>query len=44
MDYGKLGERPQAEQNIARVPLPESDPIYSQDGPLVKHWFMEESK
>ncbi len=38
MNYGKAGERPQVDENIARVPLPESDPIYGTDGPLVEQW------
>ena len=38
MNYGKPGERPQTDQNIAKVPLPESDPVYGIDGPLVKSW------
>lgn len=36
--YGKPGERPQADQNIARVPLPGSDPVYGKEGPLREHW------
>ena len=35
---GRPGERPQAERNIAAVPLPENDPIYGPDGPLRKIW------
>jgi len=38
MCYGKAGERPQADQNIARVPLPKMDPGYGNAGPLVEHW------
>lgn len=38
MNYGQAGERPQADENIARVPLPEQDPIYGADGPLVEQW------
>ena len=38
MCYGKSGERPRADQNIARVPLPQSDPIYGADGPLMEFW------
>jgi uncharacterized protein YjlB len=33
---GLPGERPQADRNIAAVPLPENDPIYGPDGPLRK--------
>jgi uncharacterized protein YjlB len=36
--YGKDGERPQADNNIRSVPLPESDPLYGTDGPLIKNW------
>jgi uncharacterized protein YjlB len=38
MCYGKPGERPKADQNIARVPLPKADPVYGQIGPLMKLW------
>ena len=38
MNYGKAGERPKADENIARVPLPETDPLFGEAGPLVDHW------
>ena len=38
MNYGEPGERPHADQNIARVPLPKSDPVFGKHGPLLKHW------
>ena len=38
MNYGKEGERPQADENIARVPLPPNDPVYGREGYLLKHW------
>ena len=38
MCYGKTGERPQADSNIARVALPKMDPAYGGSGPLVKYW------
>jgi uncharacterized protein YjlB len=38
MCYGKPDERPLADQNIARVPLPKSDPIYGADGPVMDFW------
>jgi uncharacterized protein YjlB len=41
MNYGKKGERPETDENIKNVPLPESDPLYGNDGPLVKNWFTE---
>jgi uncharacterized protein YjlB len=36
--YGKPEERLKADENIARVPLPKSDPVYGADGPLLRHW------
>lgn len=36
--YGKPGERPQADQSIAQVPLPKADPIYGKQGPLIEKW------
>jgi uncharacterized protein YjlB len=36
--YGKPGERPQTDQNIAAVPLPALDPIYGAEGPLLQRW------
>jgi uncharacterized protein YjlB len=38
MGYGKKGERPQADRNIARVARPKMDPAYGGSGLLVKHW------
>jgi uncharacterized protein YjlB len=38
MCYGKPRERPQADQNIARVPLPKADPIYGAEGPVMEFW------
>jgi uncharacterized protein YjlB len=35
---GLPGERPQADRNIAAVPLPESDPLCGSDGPLKRIW------
>ena len=35
---GKKGERPKADENIAKVPLPETDPVFGVEGPLVKNW------
>jgi uncharacterized protein YjlB len=32
------GERPQADRNIAAVPLPDNDPLYGSDGPLKRIW------
>lgn len=38
MNYGKPGERPEADQNIKTVPLPEKDPVSGENGPLIEHW------
>ena len=38
MCYGRPGERPQADHNIASVTLPQSDPVYGIHGPLKEHW------
>ncbi|MFL5739083.1 MAG: cupin [Flavisolibacter sp.] len=38
MNYGKLGERPKANHNIARLPLPKTDPVFGKKGGLVRIW------
>jgi uncharacterized protein YjlB len=38
MNYGRAGERPRADENIARVPLPRLDPVYGAHGPLLERW------
>lgn len=38
MNYGKVGERPEADQNIKQVAMPLSDPIYGEKGGLMQHW------
>lgn len=35
---GEAGDRPMADQNIARVPRPGSDPVAGGNGPLLSHW------
>jgi uncharacterized protein YjlB len=35
---GTPDERPWAIENIARVPLPTTDPVYGQHGPLTTYW------
>ncbi|SMO66919.1 cupin domain-containing protein [Gracilimonas mengyeensis] len=35
---GKPGERPQADKNIAEVPIPETDPVVGKNGGLVEIW------
>jgi uncharacterized protein YjlB len=38
MNYGRAGERPRTDDNIAGVPLPEACPVYGSGGPLREHW------
>lgn len=35
---GLPNERPKADETIARVPLPDSDPVYGAFGPMVSEW------
>jgi uncharacterized protein YjlB len=37
--YGKRGERPQADANIAQVPLPQADPVFGEQGALMAQWM-----
>jgi uncharacterized protein YjlB len=39
MNYGKPGERPGTDRNIARVALPAADPVRGGAGPLAKLWI-----
>jgi uncharacterized protein YjlB len=41
MNYGRAGERPRADHDIAQVALPAADPVYGTQGPLVEHWSPE---
>lgn len=38
MNYGKAGERPRVDENIARLALPATDPVFGKTGPLLEHW------
>jgi uncharacterized protein YjlB len=38
MNYGQKSERPEVDENIARVPLPKTDPVYGPNGPLQEQW------
>jgi uncharacterized protein YjlB len=38
MNEGRAGERPAADERIARVPRPQADPVYGKGGPLDEHW------
>lgn len=35
---GEPGARPKADENIARVPLPKTDPVSGATGPLMERW------
>jgi len=35
---GAPEERPRADRNIARVHLPDFDPVYGEDGPMMRKW------
>jgi uncharacterized protein YjlB len=36
--YGEPDERPRVLKNIAQIPLPPTDPVYGQQGPLISQW------
>ena len=38
MNYGRPEERPGADENISRIPLPARDPLYGATGPLLHKW------
>jgi uncharacterized protein YjlB len=38
MNYGKPGERPRTDENIGRLALPATDPVFGKTGPLLEHW------
>jgi len=38
MCYGKQGERPMTDRNIAQVPLTHIDPLVGPNGPLIQLW------
>ena len=44
MKYGRPEERPAAEENIKKVPVPGNDPLYGTDGPLIKNWLSEKDQ
>ena len=41
MKYGKPGDRPAADENIRKVSLPETDPVYGYEGDLITFWMMQ---
>lgn len=40
MKTGEEGERPKADEQIAAVPIPETDPVFGIGGELRKYWQM----
>lgn len=38
MNYGKPGERPTTDYNIAALPIPETDPVFGKNGGLLNIW------
>jgi uncharacterized protein YjlB len=38
LNKGLPGERPGADENIAKLPLPKFDPVYGAEGPLLENW------
>jgi uncharacterized protein YjlB len=38
MNYGKKHERPEADNNIRKLPLPPTDPVYGLNGKLFTFW------
>lgn len=39
LNRGLEGERPRADQNIAGLPIPSTDPLLGKDGGLISHWL-----
>jgi uncharacterized protein YjlB len=35
---GEEGERPEVLENIRKVSLPETDPLFGEEGPLLRYW------
>ena len=38
INYGEPGEHPGVDENIQQVPVPETDPVYGNEGPLHDYW------
>lgn len=41
MRYGRAGDRPEVDENISKVQLPDTDPVYGYDGALRTYWLMQ---
>ena len=38
LNKGTLADHPEARAKLKKVALPEADPVYGADGPLIRHW------
>lgn len=38
---GEASDRPDTDKNIENVPLPDTDPVYGLEGPLILNWEMQ---
>ena len=38
LNKGTPADHPEARVKLAKVALPEADPVYGPDGPLIRHW------
>ncbi|MDF9797736.1 uncharacterized protein YjlB [Catalinimonas alkaloidigena] len=38
MNYGKSDERPRVDENIKSLSLPKTDPVYGDEGELIRNW------
>ncbi|NQV34916.1 MAG: cupin domain-containing protein, partial [Phycisphaeraceae bacterium] len=43
MCLGEPEERPDTDQNIESVPLPAQDPVYGEEGPMMRYWRQPQS-
>jgi uncharacterized protein YjlB len=41
MRYGKPEDRPETDENIKKVAIPETDPVYGYDGALLTFWRVQ---
>jgi uncharacterized protein YjlB len=41
LNFGKVGERPETDRNIARVAVPATDPVEGKRGTLVTRWVVK---
>jgi uncharacterized protein YjlB len=44
MNYGKKEEHPKVDENIRKLLLPDTDPLYGKEGPLMQHWHKKPVK